>query len=73
MTETETKKAPARCLLCGKPHEDRAFLTVIPDDARQLYRARAYEAPTPPVYTGGWDEDAWCRWIDGHGRWLALA
>jgi len=34
------------------------------------FRAGRYRFPVPPGYHGGWDRDAWIRYIDLYGEWL---
>lgn len=59
-----------RCVSCGKEHPTVPYLAVVTERHRELYRSGAYRFPVPPVPTSLWDEDSWCRWIDGHGEWL---
>jgi hypothetical protein len=67
----QTTPAPRTnyCLDCGKHHERRPFLQTIPAELRALYKAGKYRFPPAPVTTALWDEDAWIRWVDGHGAW----
>lgn len=58
-----------RCLDCGKDHDPRPFDTPLPENALELYQAKKYWCPAPPVETGVWKADSWMRWINLHGRW----
>ena len=40
------------------------------DQKIKLYRAGRYQMKAPPVCHAQWDEAAWIRYVDLHGRWL---
>ena len=44
--------------------------TLTDEQKTELYRAGKYTFPIPPVCHAKWDEAAWIRYVDAHGRWL---
>jgi|CXWL01.1.fsa_nt_gi hypothetical protein len=69
--EEQMRPAPRvdYCITCGREHEARPFLRDVTPAHRARYLQGTPRFPVPPVPTSGWDMDAWCRWIDGHGEW----
>ena len=37
-----------------------------------LYKQGSYKFDPPPVYHGGWSDEDWIKWIDGHGEWIPI-
>lgn len=63
-----------RCTLCGRSDcPNRGTLLEIAQELVVAYRAGAWKAPVPPIYTGNWGENDWVRWIFEHGEFDGLA